>query len=104
MRSAYIAEPFGEHITDARDTDLGTRNGQLRHLVANLGVTRAQAKRLLMAWLKDCADETRIGNHGALPDAEFLRRLQSEAPFGMGHKPHVRKWQVGEGGGWAVRS
>lgn len=46
---------FGEHITGTRH-DLSTRNGQLRYLVAELGVERRQAQALIRAYELDRRD------------------------------------------------
>ena len=48
---------FGEHITDARDSDLGTRNAQLRFLMAELGWKRSDCMRLIKAYEADLAAE-----------------------------------------------
>jgi len=53
---AYPAEPTLGHIERERDTDLSTKRGQLRYLMSELGVTRAQANNLIRAYILDQRD------------------------------------------------
>lgn len=53
--TAPTTQPFGELITGTR-LDLSTRNGQLRYLVDELGVTRRQAQALIRAYVLDQRD------------------------------------------------
>lgn len=102
---APATEPRVEQISAERITDLSTRTKQMRFLVAELGVTRPQAHRLIKAYeadLRDAADVERIGNDSGRSDTDFMSWLMAQTPGGK--KPSVRKWRVGEGGGWAVRS
>jgi len=55
-RPAYIALPCGEQITAESDSDLSTKNGQLRYLMRGLGVTRPQAHALIRAYVLDQRD------------------------------------------------
>lgn len=99
---AAITEPPGEQITGEREADLSTKSGQERYLVHELGVTYPQAKALLKAYAADLADADRLGNDTGRSDADFLDWLMRQSP---GERPRaIRKWRVGEGGGWAVRS
>lgn len=52
---APTTQPFGELITGT-EPDLSTRNGQLRYLVDELGVTRRQAQALIRAYALDQRD------------------------------------------------
>jgi len=102
---APYTEPRVEQISAERVTDLSTRTQQMRFLVAELGITRSQAHRLLKAYEADLRDEAeveRIGNDTGRSDLDFLDWLMRQSPGGR--RPPVRKWKVGEGGGWAVRS
>lgn len=56
MSLAYIAEPPGEQITGAKETDLATKSGQERYLVQGLGCTYPQAKALIRAYQLDQRD------------------------------------------------
>lgn len=49
-------EPRVEHISAVSDTDLTTRTKQMRFLVAELGITRPQAHRLIVAYEADLRD------------------------------------------------
>lgn len=95
-------ELSGEHITEGRAADLSTRNGQRRYLCAELGVGQREARLLIAAYERDVADAQRIGNDAARSDASFLDWLMRQAP--TERRRAKRNWQVGEGGGWAVRS
>ncbi len=56
---APTTELCGEHITADGATDLSTRNGQLRYLMCpscGLGVSRAEAHRLIVAFEADQRD------------------------------------------------
>lgn len=102
---APTTEPRVEQISAERDTDLSTRTQQMRFLVAELGITRPQAHRLIKAYeadLRDEANAARIGNDTGRSDLAFIDWVMRQAP-GQRSRP-VRKWRVGEGGGWAVRS
>lgn len=106
-------EPRVEQISAESDTELSTRTQQMRFLVENslrlLGkqLTRRGAHALLRSWELDLADERReqafrerLGNDEHLPREVFLRYLMAAPDY---RKPHIRKWQVGEGGGWGTR-
>lgn len=102
---APAPEPRVEQISAERVTDLSTRTKQMRFLVAELGITRQQAHRLIKAYEADLRDEAnteRIGNDTGRSDVDFLDWLMRQSP-GQRSRP-TRKWRVGEGGGWAVRS
>lgn len=99
---ALATELSGEHITEDRDADLSTRNGQRRYLCAELGVSQREARILIAAYERDVADAHRIGNDTARSDASFIDWLMRQAPSQRARS--VRRWKIGEGGGWAVRS
>ncbi len=99
--TATTARPVA-HTSGERVTDLSTKSGQERYLVDELGVTYPQAKALLTAYAADLADADRLGNDTGRSDSDFLDWLMRQSP---GQRPRsIRKWRVGEGGGWAVRS
>lgn len=63
---------FGEHITDARDCDLGTKNAKLRFLMRELGWERAACQRLIRAHELDMAEARGVlvaVQHGEAVDA-----------------------------------
>lgn len=69
---APTTQPFGEHITDARDSDLGTKNAKLRFLMAELGWERAACQRLIRAHELDMAEARGVVaavQHGEAVDA-----------------------------------
>lgn len=53
---APTTEPGVEHINTASTTELATRKQQMRFLVAELGITRPQAHRLIKAYELDLRD------------------------------------------------
>lgn len=86
-------ELCGEQITAARDTDLSTTNGQKTFLVHELGVSRAEAARLIKAYRADL--ERPLVTAGRTHSLSFLAWLMSQAP-GPGRQRSVlkREWRV----------
>lgn len=54
--TTLTTEPRVEQISAEREPDLSTRTGQMRYLVAELGITRPQAADLLRAYVLDQRD------------------------------------------------
>ena len=90
-------EPRVEHISAESDTALSTRTQQMRFLVAELGITRQQAHRLIKAYeadLRDAANADRLGNDTGRSDADFLDWLLRQAPGGRKRSVCKRDWRV----------
>lgn len=94
-RSVYVAEPCGELITAERDTDLSTKNGRLRHLMRELGVTRPHAHALLRDYVRD----QRAADARQLAGEEFGVWVQRRGDIiSLRSKPRANA------GGWRVTS
>lgn len=100
MSTATGSTLSGERITEERDYDLSTRNGQRRYLCEGLGISQQQARLLLKAYAADVADAVRVGNDTHRSDADFLSWLMSQAPGGRPRS--VRRWRLGESG-WRTK-
>jgi hypothetical protein len=92
---APTSTPFGERITGT-GLDLSTRNGQLRYLVAGLGVTRRQAQALIRAYALDQRD--RQARQASAE--EFGHWLRSNYWPSVSRRPQPNMAAVG----WRVRS
>ena len=87
-----LTEPRVEQISAESDTALSTRTQQMRFLVAELGITRPQAHRLLVAYEKDQRDS----------DARSAAREEFRAWFGRRGDLLVVRSKIKRG--WAVTS
>jgi len=83
----------GEHITAAGTTDLATSNGQKAYLMGELGLSRAEAARLIKAYRADL--ERPVVTASASYSFGFLDWLIRQAP-GPGRQRSVLKhqWRV----------
>jgi hypothetical protein len=69
----------------------------MRFLVAELGITRPQAHRLIRAYeldMRDAANIERIGNDTGRSDSDFLDWLMRQAPGGRRRAVTKREWRV----------
>lgn len=97
----HSAEPLPGYQAGGRTAPTSKREA-FRILRAELGVTGPQARALYIAYERDVADALRIGNDTNRSDASFIDWLMRQAPA---QRPRSRRrWRIGEGGGWAVRS
>lgn len=72
------------------ESDLSTRTQQMRFLVAELGVTRQQAHRLIVAYEKDLRDAVLEADR----EQRFFDWLMRQSPGGRRRTVCKREWAV----------
>ena len=86
-------EPLPGYQAGVGTRPLISKRAMLRHIMALLGCTGAEAQRWLAAVIRDA--ERPVVTAGAEYDLDKLERLMAEAPVAR-NRP-VAKWQLGHG-------
>lgn len=92
MRPAVVTEPRVEQVSAESDTELSTRTQQMRYLVRELGVSRAEAHALIRAFVRDM--ERPLVTSAASYSRDFLSWLMRQAPGGRRVAIRKHEWRV----------
>lgn len=86
-------EPRVEQISAERDADLSTRTAQMRWLVGQLGITRPQAHRLIVAYQHDQHD-ARMADASRFVREEFGPWLRRRGDLLVVRSKAKHEWRV----------